>query len=207
MDRYFFMRRLLELLRQPGFLNTLVAITLRAVGGLIILLSLVAFFNAGKVIFSLPASGILGGILFLLCYILAIYAVVHTLVIRARNIDDIAVAEFTTFPLVALLLMTFGEVFAAFATLVAIGGGLYVWFTGKSVETILDTIHKFLPSFGDTTFMGGIQFIVGGVLSAIGVLVLCYMLAEGVTAFSEIAKRRAEAERLPDQTFKFRSGT
>ncbi|MHB8454852.1 MAG: hypothetical protein ACYDDO_09180 [Acidiferrobacterales bacterium] len=207
MDRYFFMRRMLELLNQPGFLNKLVAITLRAVGGLIVLLSLVAFFNAGKTIFNLPASGILGGILFLFCYILAIYGVVHTLIIRARNIDEIIVTEFTTFPLVALLLKTFGEVFAAFATLVAIGGGLYVWFTGKSVETILDTIHKFLPSFSDTSFMGGIQFIVGGVLSAMGVLLLCYMLAEVVTVFSEIAKRRAEAQRLPDQTYKFRSRT
>ncbi len=207
MDKYLFMRRVLELLQQPGFLNKIVAITLRAVGGLIILLSLVAFFNAGKVISNLPASGMLGGILFLLCYILAIYAVVHTIVIRARNIDDIVQTEFTTFPLVALLLKTFGEVFAAFATLVAIGGGLYVWFTGKSVETILDTIHKFLPSFSDTSFMGGIQFIVDGVLSAIGVLVLCYMLAEVVTVFSELAKRRAEAHRVPDQTYKFRSGT
>jgi len=207
MEKYFFMRRVLDLLSQPGFLNRLVAITLRTIAGLVILLSLVAFFNAGKVIFGLPASGILGGILFQVCYILAIYAVVHTLIIRARDVDAIAAIEFSTFPLVALLLKTFGEVCASFGALVAVGGGIYVWFTGKSVATILNPMHKFIPTFGDTTFMGGIQFMVGGVLFALGALILCYALSEAVGVLNGTKKRLAETEHVPDQTFKLRSRT
>lgn len=210
MEKFFFMRRVLDLLGKPGFLNRVAAITLRAIAGLIILLSLVVIFNGGKVIFKLPASGILGGILFQACFILAIYAVVHTLVIRAREIDMIRGAEFSTFPLVALLVKTFGEMFSAFTTLVAVGGGVYVWFTGKNVATILTPMHRIIPTFGDTTFMGGIQFMVGGVLFAMATLLVCYMVSETIGVLSEGKKRLAEKERITevqDQPLRLRSGT
>ena len=207
MDKYFFMRRMLELLHQPGFLNRLAAITLRAIAGFVVLLSLVTLFKVGKVIFGLPPSGILGGVLFLVCYILAVYAVVHTLIIRAREAAKIIGSEFSMFPLVAVLLKTFGEVFAAFMSLVAVGGGMYVWFTGKSVATILDPLQKLTPVFGDATFLGGMQFIVGGVLSALVVLILSYALSEMVSLLSEAKRRLRETERVSEHSFKFRSGT
>ncbi|MHB8347145.1 MAG: hypothetical protein ACYDHM_08160 [Acidiferrobacterales bacterium] len=207
MDNYFFMRRVLELLHQPGFLNRLAAITLRAIAGFVVLLSLVTLFKVGKVIFGLPPSGILGGVLFLACYILAVYAVVHTLIIRAREAAKILGSEFSMFPLVAVLLKTSGEVFAAFMSLVAVGGGMYVWFTGKSVETILDPIQKLTPVFGDATFLGGMQFMAGGVLSALAVLILSYALSEAVSLLSEAKRRLRETERVSEHTFKFRSGT
>ncbi len=212
MEKVFFMRRVLDLLGQPGFLNRIAAITLRTIAGLVILLSLVVIFNGGKVIFSLPASGILGGILFQVCFILAIYSVVHILIIRASQIDHIKAAEFSTFPLVALLVKAFGEMFSAFTTLVAIGGGIYVWFTGKNVATILNPMHKFIPSFGDTTFVGGIQFMVGGVLVALGTLVVCYMASEAIGVLAEGKRQLAGKEKeftteMQEQPLRLRSGT
>ncbi len=207
MEKYFFMRRVLELLHQPGFLNRLAAITLRAIAGFVVLLSLVTFFKVGKVIFGLPPSGILGGVLFLICYFLGIYAVVHTLIIRAREAVKIVGFEFSTFPLVAILIKTCGEVFAAFVSLAAVGGGIYVWFTGKSVATILDPLQRLIPVFGDATFLGGIQFILGGVLLALVVLIVSYALAEAVNLLSEAKRRLRETERVSEHSFKFRSGT
>ncbi len=212
MDRYFFMIRVLELLRRPGFLNRMAAGTLRAIGGFIVLLSLVTFFKVGKVISGLPPSGVLGGVLFLVSDVLAVYAVVHTLIIRARDINKIGGSEFSMFPLVSILLQTFGEVFAAFMGLVALGGGMYVWFTGKGVATALDPLQALTPVFGDATFLGGMQFMIGGVLLALAVLIVGYALSEVVDLLSETKRRLREADRITEQSvtepsLRFRSGT
>ncbi|MDA8421620.1 MAG: hypothetical protein M0039_10275 [Pseudomonadota bacterium] len=212
MDRYFFMIRVLELLRRPGFLNRMAAGTLRAIGGFIVLLSLVTFFKVGKVISGLPPSGVLGGVLFLVSDVLAVYAVVHTLIIRARDINKIGGSEFSMFPLVSILLQTFGEVFAAFMGLVALGGGMYVWFTGKGVATVLDPLQALTPVFGDATFLGGMQFMIGGVLLALAVLIVGYALSEVVDLLSETKRRLREADRITEQSvtepsLRFRSGT
>ncbi len=189
MENYFFMRTVLNWLAAPRHLNRMLAITLRALAALIVPFSLVTFFKAGKVIFDLPASGILGGIVFQMFFVLAIYAVVHGLFIRARNIDALPGAEYNLFPLAAILVRATGEAIAAFVSLVAVGGGIYVWFTGKGVGTILNPPPKFLPLYGDTTFMGGIEFMVGGVLSAILLVVVTYLAAEGLNLLTEAAGR------------------
>jgi len=189
MENYFIMRTVLDWLAAPRQFNRMLGITLRALASLIVPFSLVTFFKAGKVIFDLPASGILGGIVFQMFFVLAIYAVVHGLFIRARNIDALPGGEYNMFPLAAILIRAAGEAIAAFISLVAVGGGIYVWFTGKGVGTILNPPPNFLPLFGDTTFMGGIEFMVGGVLSAILVIVVTYLVAEGLQLLTEAAGR------------------
>jgi len=217
MEKYFFMRTVLDWLAAPRHLNRILAITLRVLATLIVPFSLVTFFKAGKVIFDLPASGILGGIVFQIFFVLAIYAVVHGLFIRARNIEALPGEEYNMFPLAAILIRAAGEVTAAFIGLVAVGGGIYVWFTGKGVGTILNPPPSFLPLFGDTTFMGGIEFMVGGVLSAILVVVVSYLAAEGLRLLTEAAgrmqasRRTASAPSEPslsnEPSLRLRSGT
>jgi len=186
-ENYFFMRTVLDWLAESRRLNRMLAITLRVLATLIVPFSLVTFFKAGKVIFDLPASGILGGIVFQMFFVLAIYAVVHALFIRARNIDALPGGEYNMFPLAAILIRAAGEAISAFISLVAVGGGVYVWFTGKGISTILNPPPNFLPLFGDTTFMGGIEFMVGGVLIAILMIVVTYLAAELLHLLSEAA--------------------
>jgi len=195
MENYFFMRTVLNWLTEPRQFNRLLAITLRVLAALIVPFSLVTFFKAGKLIFDLPASGILGGIMFQIFFVLAIYAVVHGLFIRARHIDALPGGEYNMFPLAAVLVRAAGEAMAAFISLVAVGGGIYVWFTGKGVGTILNPPPKFLPLFGDTTFMGGIEFMVGGVMTSILVIVLAYLVAEGLQLVGEAAGRLQASRR------------
>jgi len=207
MKNFYFMQVALSWLAEPRHFNRLFAITLRAVGVLVVPASLVAFFKAGKVIFNLPASGILGGILFQLFFIAAIYGVVHGLFIRARSIDALPGGDYNMFPLAAIVARAAGEAFAVFVALVTIGGGIFVWFTGRGVNTILTPLPGFLPVFGDTTFMGGIQFMVGGVLSAILVLGLAYLVAEVLRWAGDAAVRHGEAKRPAEAPYKLRSGT
>lgn len=203
----FFMQVALDWLAVPRHFNRLFAVTLRTVAVLVVPASLVAFFKAGKVIFNLPASGILGGILFQLFFAVAVYGVVHGLFIRARGVDRLPGGDYNIFPLAALIARAAGEAFAVFVGLVAIGGGMFVWFTGKGVSTILSPIPGFLPVFGDATFMGGIQFMVGGVLSAILVLGLAYLVAELLQWIADVASRQGESRRAAELPYKLRSGT
>ena len=208
MENYYFMRVVLEWLREPRHFNRMMAITLRAVATLVVPLSLVSFFKAGKVIFDLPTSGILGGILFQLFFIVAIYCVVHGLFIRARQIDTLSGGDYNMFALAAIVVRAAGEVFAGFVGLVAVGGGIFIWFTGKGIGTILNPTPYFLPVFGDTTFLGGIQFIAGGVLSAIAAIGLAYLLAEGLILIEELAQRNSQPLHSNSETsYKLRSGT
>lgn len=207
MKHYYFMQVVLDWLARPRHVNRLFAITLRAVAVLVVPFSLVDFFKAGKVIFNLPASGILGGILFQLFFITAIYAVVHGLFIRARNVDALPGGDYNMFPLASIVTRAAGEMFAVFVALVTIGGGIFVWFTGRNVNTILSPLPGFLPVFGDTTFMGGIQFMVGGVLSAILTLGLAYLAAELLQWLGDMAVRHGEGKRPAEAPYKLRSGT
>jgi len=208
MENYYFMRSVLDWLREPRHFNRMMAITLRVVATLVVPLSLVSFFKAGKVIFDLPTSGILGGILFQIFFIVAIYCVVHGLFIRARQIDVLSGGDYNMFPLAAIVVRAVGEVFAGFVGLVAVGGGIFIWFTGKGIGTILNPTPYFLPVFGDTTFLGGIQFIAGGVLSAIAAIGLAYLLAEGLILVEEMAQRSSQVRHSSSETsYKLRSGT
>jgi hypothetical protein len=199
MENYFFMRTVLNWLAESRRFNRLLAITLRVLAALLVPFSLVTFFKAGKVIFALPASGILGGVVFQIFFVLAIYAVAHGLFIRARNIDALPGGEYNMFPLAAILIRAAGESMAAFISLVAVGGGIYVWFTGKGIGTILNPPPKFLPLFGDATFMGGIEFMVGGVLSAILVVVVTYLAAEGLQLLGKTAGRMQASQRTQSE--------
>lgn len=212
MENYLFMKHVLDWLAKPAHFNRVLAMTLRTVGVLVVPFSLVSFFKAGKVIFALPASEILGGILFLLFFVAAIYCVVHGLFIRAREIDALPVATHNMFTLGAIVVRAVGETMTAFIALVSVGGGIFVWFTGKSIAAILNPLPGILPAFGGTNFMGGIEFMVGGVLSAIALLGLSYLLAEGLTLIARNAYRSPEEQRiteipLEEPMLRRRSGT
>lgn len=217
MENYWFMRKLLGWLAVPFNFNRMVAIALRVFATLLVPMSLVTFFKVGKSLFDLPANAVLGGILFQMFYAVAIYAVVHTLFIRARDIDDLPAGDYSMFPLAAVLIKGCSEAMAAFVAFVAAGGGIYVWFTGKGIASVLTPPPKFLPVYGDTSFMGGIEFMVGGLFSAIAIVAGGYLVASLLNLLYEVAARqRARPEtvlttNLPpsvsDMGYKLRSGT
>lgn len=215
MENYYFMRRAQEWLAVPRNFRRLIAVTLRVVATLIVPLSLVIFFKAGKVIFELPASGILGGILFQMFFIVAVYCMVHGLFVRAKDIDQLPPSEFHMLALSATVIKALGESLAAFIAFVAVGGGVYVWFTGKRIGTILNPLPDFLPVFANTTFVGGIQLMVGGVLGAIVLLGLAYLTAQLLQVVEHVAARVPSDDRSADSnisavdetTYRFRSGT
>lgn len=193
MGKHLFMQPILEWLARSGNFNRVVAVTMRSVAVLVVPLSLVTFFKAGKVIFDLPASEILGGIFFEMAYIVAIYCVVHGLFIRAQDVDRLTGERFNMFPLASIVIRSIGETGAAYLACISIGGGIYVWFTAKSIRTLLDPLPTLLPVFGGTNFIGGIQFMTAGLLSAVALLGMAYLLAEGMSLIHAVSRRQQES--------------
>jgi len=180
MERFLFMRVLLERLAQSAFLNRATAVVLRVLGALIVLFSLTTFFKVGQLIFKLPTNSILGGVLFEVFFILAVYAVVHVLLIRAREIDGLQAGELHALPLAPILLRAAGEAYAAFVVLIAIGGGIFVWFTSLKLTNVMNPlIQALVPTTrADVSFMGGIEFMLSGVLAGIAALIAGYVGAD-----------------------------
>jgi len=199
MSRYLFITPILRWLSEPANFNRIMAITFRAVAVLMIPLGLITFFKAGKTVFDLPASEILGGILFEMLYVVAIYGMVHVLYLRASDIDRLPAGKYNMFPLSALVIRAIGESYAAYLIGVSAGGAMYIWFTAKSIRSILDPLPTLVPMFGGPNFIGGIQFLAGGVLTAIAVLGLCYLLAEGLQAVHGLSQRTPVPESNPEE--------
>jgi len=195
MNRYLFMNRLLPLLGKPGFLNKLVGLMLRVAAAVVILVSIAFIFHAGKKTFELTTQTIMGGVLFDILYIIAIYSVVHAILIRGREIEQMPQHEYMVLSMGAILLKLVGEVYAFFVALTAIGGGIYVWFTNTGVSTILNPMPWFYPAPSNPNFTGGLTIILVGVLLATAVLIGFYMLAELVTLLARPQNRPVSAPR------------
>lgn len=210
MEKYFFMRPLLDRLAQARFFCHMVAIALRVVAALFVLFSLTTFFKAGKIIFDLPTNGILGGVLFEIFFVVAVYAVAHVLLIRARDIDRLQPGEYYALTIGPILLRLLGEAYASFVSLTAIGGGLFVWFTSMRLDKVLNPIVRMLfpGTRDDASFMGGIEFMFSGVLVAIAVLVVCYLAAEMLHLLTRDARNSVASRALNGQPgYKSRFGS
>ncbi|MEE8388958.1 MAG: hypothetical protein V3R65_10305 [Acidiferrobacterales bacterium] len=190
MEKYLFMRPFLKLLGTGPFFTRLVASMLRILAALIVLGSLALIFKAGKFMFELPASGLMGGVMYVLFFILAIYAVVHTLIIRARDIEAQKEEDYFILPVASILTRLAGEAYAAYVALTAVGGGIFVWFTGEAIGKIMDPIPFLFPTTQKPNFMGGIELILIGVLLAAGAIIASYVIAELVTALSRATSYR-----------------
>lgn len=197
MEKYLFMRPVLGLLAQGRFFSRVIAMAIRVAAALVVLFSLTTFFQAGKITFELPAQGIPGGVLFEVLFVLGVYAAVHVMLIRARDVDQLAVSDFYALPLGAILVRMLGEAYAAFVSLVAIGAGLFVWFTNQSVNKVLNPLVRGLfPTMRDNpSFMGGIEFMVSGVLAGLGALIVAYVVSEILAVLARVAAREAQPQR------------
>lgn len=182
MEKYFFMRPFLDLLGQNWFFCRAVSVMIKVSAALIVLFSFATFFQAGKLMFGLPPNRVLGGVLFEIFFVVAIYAVVHVLLIRARDIDRLVETRYYALSMATVLVKMVGEAYAGFVSLIAVGGGLFVWFTASKLERVLNpVVHSLFPAVhDDPSFMGGIQFMLVGFVTAVVVLIVCYAVSEAL---------------------------
>ncbi len=200
MEKVFFMETVLEKISEGKFFRQMFAITLQIIAVVIVVSALIAWITVWKSISGLSSEAVLGIIIFQLLFIIAIYMCVHVLIIRAANINALPDSDYTVIPIVSITLKAFGEIYASFVMVIAIGGGILTWFIGSSALYLIKNSAPLVPSYGSGEgFWGGLVFMAGGVFAALIGLVLFYFLSESVIVLVDIAKNIKITKEIAEQ--------
>jgi len=189
MEKYLFMAAVLEKISQGQFFRKAFAITLQILAAVIAIAALVAWITVWKSISEFSAEAIVGIIIFQLLFVIAVYMVIHILLIRAGNINELPDSDYTVIPIVSITLKLIGEIYASFVTVISVAGGILSWFIGSGAFYMVKRPSLLIPSYGSGEgFWGGLVFMAGGLFSAIVGLVIFYFLAESVVVAVDIAR-------------------
>ncbi len=109
---------------------------------------------------------------------------------RAASVASLGESPFTVIPMVSILSRTTGEVYAAGLVLLGVGACLFVWFTGRSPETILGPLGPVLSGAGSSggPFIDGVKLLLFGFLGGFAALLGFYFLAEFIVVIADIAR-------------------
>jgi hypothetical protein len=205
MEKYLFMEAVLEKISQGQFFRKAFAVALQVLAVVIVMAAIVAWITVWKSISGYSAEAIFGIIIFQLLFVIAVYMVVHILLIRAGNIKALPDSEYTVIPIVSITLKLSGEIYASFVTVISVAGGILTWFIGSSAFYMIKRSAPlpFFSSYGSgERFWAGLVFMAGGLFSAFVGLVLFYFLAEAVVVLVDIAKNIKMTREVADQNKK-----
>ena len=189
MEKYFFMGAVLEIISQGQFFRKAYAVTLQILAALIAIAALVSWITVWKSISAFSAEAIVGIIIFQLLFVIAVYVVIHIILIRAGNINALPDSDYIVIPIVSITLKLIGEIYASFITVISVAGGILSWFIGSGAFYMVKRPSLLIPSYGSGEgFWGGLVFMAGGLFSAIVGLVIFYFLAELVVVLVDIAR-------------------
>ena len=196
MNNIFFMKPVLQLTSQGNIFRQAFVWILRIIAGLLVIAALVGWVRLWIAIVELSGAGIVGGVIFQLALVVAVYTVVHTLLIRAGDIGKLPESEFTVLPIVAVFLRMIGEIYACFAVSIGVAGGIFIWFAGREAVGLIRQLRiPFISSSGGG-LVGGLSMMIGSIIAGFLVLVLFYMTAEAVVVIVKIAQN---TRRMADQ--------
>jgi len=143
-----------------------------------------------KEAFQLPGVGpTVGGLIFALIFVVTALSVYQIFTFRAGNIRDLGESPFTVIPIFSILFRAVGEIYAALGIAVGVGGCLFIWLAQLNPMYLLGGVGGLLPSLSpDSTFLGGILFLVYLGIASFLVLIVFYFLAEASLVMVDIAK-------------------
>ncbi len=189
MEKYLFMKKVIEAISEGEFFRKAFAIFLRVLALVITISGLVAWVVIWKSISGDNVQTIAGVVIFQLLFIFAIYMVVHALLMRANDISALPDGDYTVIPIASVFFKLCGEVYAAFGVVISLAGGILIWFIGGNAFYFIRKVSIFKHGYGaGSDFLGGLTFIVGGWLVAFFVLVVFYFLSEAVVVMADIAR-------------------
>ncbi len=189
MERYLFFGRVLDALGQGDVFRSWFSRIIRILAAGTALAGIVVLFRAWQFTSRQQASGIIGGMVFMLFLAAGIYMVVHAAFIRAGHIASLPDGEFTVIPVSAVFSLLAGESYAAFCASVSLGGGILIWFIRGDAFTLLREVSAFVPAFGGTDFLAGILFMIRGLFRAALALAGGYLASELLLVFGRMGEK------------------
>ena len=158
-QKYFFMRRVLTIIAQGVFFKKIYGLFLKitavltGIGGLalwvrgwVLISEMSRYGNAAGVIF--------GGLIVEVLLIVFLYAGVHTLWLRAVEIENLPESGYTVIPIIATSFKLVGELYAICSLFLGIAGAILIWLAGRMAGYMLPsfpmvdgTVAVLLPDF------------------------------------------------------------
>ncbi|MCX7793164.1 MAG: hypothetical protein N2257_01975 [Thermodesulfovibrionales bacterium] len=195
MEKYLFMKTLADMLEREDFLKKVFSIYLKAVAVFALLAGLVGFVIGWREVFKMQTSGIIGGTIFQLLFAVAVYAGVHALLIGSQKIRDLKAYDSLYTNIGHEIIKTFANAYSAFAIIMAIAGGIFIWFAGPGVinaNPLFKTVTYYYPFSGlkGETFIQGLTFMVRGIAYTFLIFLGLQIIAELLKAFTGSSKGR-----------------
>lgn len=197
-----FMRPVLEAFSRGRFFRAVVA-GLWRVGAVLTALGGLAFWVlTWKVVDDLPALGVVGLLLYQLLFLVGLYMVVHTQLIRAGDVDALPDSDFTVIPILSIVLRLAGEQYAIFASVVGVGGFLMFTFAGVAGRRVMRNLPiPFADAAGsmEAGFLAGLVFLAIAFVVGIVILFVFYFLSEALVVLVQIAKNTGVTREVAEQ--------
>ena len=188
MSRFFFYP-VLRALNDGRIIRKSMVMALRVLSILSVLGGAYLFIEILKIAFQLPNEGTIGGLLFAIIFAATVLSIGQIFWYRAGSIGDLGDSPFTVIPIVSILFKTAGEVYATLGATVGVGGCLFIWFAKGNPFWLLRGLGGFLPSVSpDTTFLGGLLFLVYLAVTSFFILIVFYFLAESSVVLVDVAR-------------------
>ena len=190
--KYLFMGPLLRAISSGGFFRRVISTALWVVAVFFGIGALVAVVAVVGIAAGEGVGAILGALVADAFLVVGAYMIIHTLIIRARDIANLPESEFTVVPILAVLIRAGGEVLCWAISISGVASGLLVLFSRR-------LSREFLGSSGAGA-AGALVVMLVALGVALFILVFSHMLAELTVALSEIAKETRRTRQILERT-------
>jgi hypothetical protein len=191
-DKYTNVDQVLEFLGSSKSIQKTISIILRVFTVLIGLGLFIIWIISWRYINHFQFFGGVGYLIWQLAYLFAGVIVIRILYQRFTEIVDLPASDYIITPIIAQVMVTFGEIFFIFLAIMSVPGMLAIWLAGTSLSYGMGSIGIFLSivSVGDpgSIFMAGIFALVLSWVIGFLVLILARLTTETVLALVSIAK-------------------
>ncbi|HHT89581.1 MAG: hypothetical protein QM451_09115 [Bacillota bacterium] len=191
MSNIFFMKRVLAALgsglmfkRVYGILLRIVAL-ITAIGGAVLWVSIWQEISELGSYWYYGSRIVPAGVVVQILMLVLLYCLVHTLLIRARTVEQLQQTNYIIAPIFSVTLKLVGEIFACVLTFSGLAGGISIWIANRDVLRILGI--SAIPSLGTASFITGFLTILVGLFLAFTSLVTFYYSAELSIVLVDIA--------------------
>jgi hypothetical protein len=191
LSNIFFMKRVLAALgsglmfkRVYGILLRIVAL-ITAIGGAVLWVSIWQEISELGSYWYYGSRIVPAGVVVQILMLVLLYCLVHTLLIRARTVEQLQQTNYIIAPIFSVTLKLVGEIFACVLTFSGLAGGISIWIANRDVLRILGI--SAIPSLGTASFITGFLTILVGLFLAFTSLVTFYYSAELSIVLVDIA--------------------
>lgn len=192
-NKYTNINPVLEFLQSPKSIQKSISIILRIFAVLFGILLFITWIASWRYINNFKFFGGLGYLVWQLAFLYAGILVTKILYQRFADIVDLPESEYIITPIIALMMVTFGEIFFLFLAIMSVPAALAVWLAGSSLSTGSGSIGMFLAMFSGyitpgNIFLAGIFVLILSWVIGFLTLIFARLLTETTLALVSIAK-------------------